>query len=435
MAERLIIQLLAETLVNDELGEQGEEVLVDTDSDEFVEPSHITRRFRWGFVDELSNWHAVSHEGSDQDMLQALEFQSKPATLLMPGARVVTLPVAYSKKEARHFLKLLPYQVEDDILGSVDDLFFAVGNRETEVVTAGYVDEQWLSELLSWFQQHDIIVERCIADYQCLHTEGDEQIIWFTDGYVWGHRVSGLGFSVAQALSQPFLSDLLVNQQDIENPWQVKVYVEDAEAKEIVETHILPPVDYEVVIGQPPLDFEQSCQLNFCRGRFGKKLPIDKWWQEAKSMVVLSAAAVVVFFIATFTDIYMLKQQRSANQQALLETYRTVVPRGPATDPIRRLKSMVGRGGGQITEENSQSVFLLSKVAPVLDQLKITLTTLNYSNKEQALRININANSFNGIEQFRQQLDSQGLQAELQSSGAAKEGFQGRLRISIKGGV
>lgn len=427
MAEKLVIQLLEEVTekVFDQELEQNNAELED------VGAVTVTRQFRWGFIDELSSWPADSHTGSEDDLLMSLSHQAQPALLLLPGDKVVSLPVAYNKKEARHFLKLLPYQVEDDVIGSVDELHFAVStNKESDVVSVAYTQGSWVAALLEWMNANNIQVESCIANYQSLHASDDELLIWFHDGQVLGHRSNGLGFSVAQSFSQAFLKDLLQNQQDMEAPWSVRVYVDDAETQEIIESHIMPPVEYSVVIGPPPLSFTQANQLNFCTGKFGKKLPLDKWWKEAKPIALLAAAAVAVFFVASFADIYLMKKQRAVYQEEILSAFRTVVPRGAATDPVKRLKSMLGSTSN--ARESSQVVYLLSKVAPALDQLKINLTTLNYSNREQALRINIKANTFNGVEQFRQQLDQQGVNAELQSSSAVGEGFQARLKIALK---
>ena len=192
-------------------------------------------------------------------------------------------------------------------------------------------------------------------------------------------------------------------------------------------------MDYEIVIAQPPLAFVQDNHLNFCSGKYGKKLPLERWWQEIKPIAILAAVATAIFFLTTFADIYLLKQQKAEYQADMLAAYREVIPRGPATDPVRRLKAKLGTSAS--LTQSSQSVYLLSKVAPVLDELDITLTTLKYSGREQALRININAASFNGIEQFRQKVEQQGIKAELQSSNAGKEGFQARLRIALRGGT
>jgi type II secretory pathway component PulL len=88
-------------------------------------------------------------------------------------------------------------------------------------------------------------------------------------------------------------------------------------------------------------------------------------------------------------------------------------------------------GSSEQDKESSRSIYLLSKIAPVLTRLNIDLTTVNYSNREQILRINIKANSFSGVEQLRQALGERGVAAELQSSNATDNGFQARLKISM----
>jgi general secretion pathway protein L len=426
VAEKLVIELLEEVV------EKVFDEAVEQDNAGLEESSTVTRQFRWGFIDELSNWPAGSQLGSEDDLLMTLSNKIQPALLLVPGDKVVSLPLAYNKKEARHFLKLLPYQIEEDVLGSVEDLHFAVSaDKDSEVISVAYAQRDWISSLIGWMSVNNIQVEACIANFQILHASDDELLIWFVDGQVLGHRPNGLGFSIAQSFSQAFLKDLLQNQQETGSAWSVRVYVDDAETQEIIESHIMPPVEYSVVIGSPPLSFTQSNQLNFCTGKFGKKLPLENWWKEAKPVAIVAAVAVAVFFVASFTDIYLMKQQRAGYQEEMLSIYRTVVPRGPSSDTVTRLKRMLGSTTS--AGKPSQVVYLLSKVAPVLDQLKINLTTLNYSNREQSLRINIKADSFNGVEQFRQSLDQQGVKAELQSSSASGDGFQARLKIVLKG--
>ena len=246
--ETLVVQLIGETVLDDE---------------------SIERQFRWGFVDDLSDWLADSHSGDSAAFLSAMAGKTQPVTLLIPGHKVITTPVAYDKKAARHFRQLLPYQVEDDAISDVETLHFAVGQKEAEVVSVAYVDDEWFAQLLSWFEEQQIAIDACFADFQALQAMGDELVLWFTEGYLWGHRANGLGFSVAHDLSQSLLKDLLVNQQDEEYPWQVKVYVADNETRQIIDSHIMPPVDYDVIIGEPPMDFTQNNQLNFLAGPRG----------------------------------------------------------------------------------------------------------------------------------------------------------------------
>lgn len=409
MSEQLIIQLLSETP---------------------VEGGEPERYFRWGFADELSNWSAESHEGNSESLLAALKGNRRPVVLLVPGYQVVTSLLPYNSKEAKHFLKLLPYELEDDVLSNVEDLHFSVGAKSDETIAVAYVDGVWFSDLMHWCERVGIVVEKAMADFQCLQAIGNECTLWFNGDYLWGHRANGLGFSVAQHLSPALLKDLLVNQQDPEYPWAVNVYVPDNETKELVESHVMPPVDYHITVGDPLLDFKQSNAMNFATGVFGQKLPVDEWWQQARTVVGLAAVAFVLFIGVTVADVLSLQNQRQQNQELLVQSFRSVIPTGPTEGAVRRLQARLN-ASSVASDEPSNSVYLLSKIAPIMSNLSIDLDTLNYSNRDQALRVNVKAQSFNNIEQLRQQLDGQGVQAELQSSNAVDDGFQARLLIKL----
>ncbi len=410
MANKIVIQLLKERV--DESGD-------------------TLREFRWSDLAHAQHWPSGAQQGDGDALLEAVS-AGQSVLLLIPGAKLVSVSVPYSKKEARHFLSLLPYQIEDDVLGDVDDLHFAVSaNKESDVVSAAYTDLSWLESLVGWLSNHDLAVETCIPDFQCMDVAANELVLWFSEGNVLGHRGNGLGFSISHSLAKPFLKDLLQNQQDLENPWLITVYVDDAATQEYVQANVLPVVEHDCVVGRPTINFSQSNQLNFSNGKLGKKLPVSRWWDESKAIVGLAVAATIVFFVASFTDIYFLQKEQAKIQNDIVKDFREVVPTGSVSVPVRRLKAMLGSSGQD--EQSSQSIYLLSKIAPELIKLKIELSTLNYSNREQILRINVRADSFNGVEQLRQALDKQDVSAELQSSNATDNGFQARLKITMKG--
>jgi general secretion pathway protein L len=388
----------------------------------------IFREFCWADIANSQQWPRAAQRGDGNELLAAVDSQS--VLLLIPGSQLVSFSVPYRKKEARYFIKSLPYQIEDDVLGDVDALHFAVSSdKESATVCAAYTNLTWLHSVVEWLSNNGLIVESCIPDFQCLAASTNELVLWFNEGYVWGHRGNGLGFSIVDPLAKLFLKDLLKDQKNLEEPWVIKVYVEDAATADNVKKNIMPSVNYDCIVGGPLINFQQDNQLNFSRGSLGEKLPVTAWWGEVKALVTLAAAALAIFFVANFADIYWLQKEQVHIQNEIVESFRQVVPSGSASVPVRRLNAMLG--SSEQDKESSRSIYLLSKIAPVLTRLNIDLTTVNYSNREQVLRINIKANSFSGVEQLRQALGERGVAAELQSSNATDNGFQARLKISM----
>ena len=173
MTKKLIIELLEEKRepVFDESIELTNNKQASIDNSEAKATANIvvTRSFRWAWIDELGNWPTTAEIGSEDDLLMSLSNQPQSALLLVPGSKVVTKSMPFHKKEARHFAKLLPYQIEDDVIGSVDDLHFAI-KREPKSSSAiiAYTNAAWLFDLLEWARNHDIVVETCLANFQLI---------------------------------------------------------------------------------------------------------------------------------------------------------------------------------------------------------------------------------------------------------------------------
>jgi general secretion pathway protein L len=388
----------------------------------------IIREFRWGDMSDTQYMSSDFHSGDGDALLAAVEPQA--VMLLIPGQKVVSISLPYNKKEERYLLSLLPYQIEDDVLGDVNDLHFTVSNnKESDVVCAAYTDLAWLRSVIDWLSSNGLIVENCIADFQCLDVANSDFVIWFNEGQVWGHRVNGLGFNIDDSIAKLFLKDLFQSKQDDEFQKSISVYINDPETQKNIQENILPITAYDFFVGAPSFNFRQNNHLDFVRGKLSKKLPIKQWWGEAKALSSLAVAALVIFFITSFIDIYYLQQKQANVQDEIVDNFRKVVPSGSASVPVRRLKAMLISGDSY--QQSSQATYLLSKMAPALEKLNIDLTSLNYSNREQVLRLNIKISAFSVVEQLRQNLEKQGVIAELQNSNATDDGFQARLRVSL----
>ena len=388
----------------------------------------IIREFRWGDISDTQYMSSDFLSGDGDALLAAVEPQA--VMLLIPGQKVVSISLPYNKKEERYLLSLLPYQIEDDVLGDVNDLHFTVSNnKDSDAVCAAYTDLAWLQSVIDWLSYNGLIVENCIADFQCLDVANSDFVIWFNEGQVWGHRVNGLGFNIDDSIAKLFLKDLFQNKQDDEVQESISVYIIDPETQKNVQENILPLKAYDFFVGAPSFNFHQDNHLDFIRGKLSKKLPIKQWWGEAKALSSLAAAALVVFFVTSFIDIYYLQQKQANVQDEIIENFREVVPSGSTSVPVRRLKAMLISGDSY--QQSSQATYLLSKIAPALEKLSIDLTSLNYSNREQVLRLNIKVSAFSVVEQLRQNLEKQGVIAQLQNSNATDDGYQARLSVSL----
>lgn len=380
--------------------------------------------------------------GSADELVEAMPALGDPVVLIIPGEKIVTQKMFYNEKEKRHFAKMLPYELEDNVVEDIDDLHFAVGKKQASSASTAYINREWFEERLQFFADLDITLNYCIADFQQMDAKAEEIIFWFSGKRLLVHSSDGVGFSSEGEMATMLLQSMLSHIDDAEiETTKYSIYITDSSSaeydqpsRESIERifHTLTPAaTLSFHTRPPPRSLENSMAINLCSGSYAKKTPVSQQVKEFKWVGLLSVVAIMAFVSINFADIYALSLKNKQQKVLTEETFRRVIPRGVVNDPVRQLTRKLGQSATS-SGEPSQAVYLLSNVAPVIQALGVDLSTINYSNKEKSLRINVQADSFNQVEKIRTDINAKGLLAELLSSNAIDDKFQARLRIRLE---
>lgn len=81
--------------------------------------------------------------------------------LILPGERVGTRLLEFSEKEKKHLRSLMPYQLEDEVIGDVEDMHFALSPAANGKVTLAYTDKAWLQAVFAELAALGLEVTRC----------------------------------------------------------------------------------------------------------------------------------------------------------------------------------------------------------------------------------------------------------------------------------
>lgn len=428
----------------------------DASSDMSAEPSvsldtvaanpFSTAHFRWLVTEDVVDL-AHAQYGTSDDLLAWLSSVSHPIVFIVPGEKVVARHVSYHEREKRHFAKMLPYSVEESVVDDVDNLHFVVGEKTDGQATIAYIDKQWFAQALDFFEDNQVPVSRSVIDFQCLQRTDNETIVWFDGERLLSHSATGIGFSTRDQLAEYFLSDLLststANAETITSSDDAgeanivyKVYVLDKQAaanpvsvEQVTRTfHTLAPeATSEFYTQAPILSIHNPQMINLCSGEFAPKKQSSSRGISWRIAAVLGVIAVMLFFASNGLSIFLTQKKMDQQEQAIEALVRQVIPEGVVRDPIRSLTNLLTDLGSG--EQASDVVLLLSQVAPVVQSLDVELLTINYKHKEKTLRLSVQANTFNVVEQLREKIEVTGLSAELLSSNAIDNTFQARLRI------
>ncbi|MGM8225390.1 type II secretion system protein GspL [Cellvibrio sp. ARAG 10.3] len=404
--------------------------------------------YRWCWLD--ASGRALTDTAGSGD-LQALEASlgagTHQAWLIVPGTKVITRELEYNEKEKKHLRNLLPFQLEDTVIGDVDRFHFALGPLNNGRVCVAYIEKAWLEQVFEQLKNIAVEVTHCWSAPLALPlvsatvpAEGAELTAESTDhwtlqiheGVVMVRYTEHLGFSVDVPHARLALQMLLTAQERVDQLPQLTLRA--VNERDLVDLReLLPPSLSEQVISEVLVDFWQfdysDSSIDLCQGDFSQRLPIERWWRNWRSVAALAAVSLGVYIGVLLYHIHVLKDENLEIRRQIESVYRTVVPQGALVDAEKQLTGMAR--GLQPTGQSASAMELISQVLPPLSgNDSIILRSIQYSADTSEINLNLQANAFNSIEQVRTNIEQKGLKAELLSSSAQGEIFSARLKIS-----
>ena len=142
----------------------------------------------------------------------------------------------------------------------------------------------------------------------------------------------------------------------------------------------------------------------------------------------LAVAAVVLQLLGSLMQVSQLESENLNLQQAVEARYRAVNPKGRLQDAEKQLSNQLaelsGKGSGPAFVE------VLQHLGGVLSaQGGIELESLNFSDRNGDVRLNLRAANYEAVDRLRGGLEQKGLEAVLQNSSAQGSGVRARLLI------
>ena len=106
--------------------------------------AHYGGTFTWlrrreGLPDELGN-------GSISDLSEQFGGGNINARLIVGGPQVVVRRLQYAEAEKRHLRRLMPFQLEEEVIGDISQFHFALGAASDGEVSLAYTEKARLND-------------------------------------------------------------------------------------------------------------------------------------------------------------------------------------------------------------------------------------------------------------------------------------------------
>ena len=348
--------------------------------------------------------------GSDQLVTLADRAGRRPISALVPTSDILLKWVELPPKAGRKAIAAIPFMLEEDISGDINQQFFALGPKHANKQAVAIVNKTTLNEWLSIIQDAGLTCERLLPDVLALPRADDK------------------AWSLLQLGEQ-----LLVRQDEWaglqgEKKWLIQAVSHHARQQVKNEGEPLDICDYSgidlggidnITLSDVPLELPmkvlaegaQSNPFNLLQGEYKVSNKAGSQWKKWRVAAVLAIIALCTSLIDKG-----LKQQQLADELAMLKTqtdteYKRAFPKAGAyrdlkTTMTRQMKSLEQGGGGV------SMLVMLSQLEGAFSDSQVKPQTMRFDSKRTELRLQVVASNFDALDKFKRQAEAQGFEVD-----------------------
>jgi general secretion pathway protein L len=391
----------------------------------------------------VEQWHVeclVTDEQGDTGQVKQSQFaelknelKNVKLVLIIPAEQVLLLPsVMLPGKNLARIKQALPFALEDQVIGDIDEQYFVLGPRLSEQQYAvAVVEKAYLENLLDRLRSLQVYPDVVLPESLLipLH-EGKKTVVEDGDRVI--VRTSKFhGFACDKENLQFMLNSLAEgNAETVES---VMVYGSQAGIAGELSGYQCEqqPVPNKLI---SLLYHDTGTGLNLLPARYVRREKFDKKlrpWLPAAAMLLIW---LVVQLTVQVYDFVRLKKQDLVLQQSLEKIYRQTFPGARKIVNVevqmrQRLEELRKRSG----KTESGFTEMLARSAPVLQQTPgLILNALRY--QQGQMDIELEVRDLNSLEQLKEKLIKTGnWQVEIQSASSSENKVQGRIQVRSTG--
>ena len=369
--------------------------------------------------------------------------------VLVPAVRVLRTRVNVPVKGASKIAQALPFALEDLMAEDVEELHFVAGGRfADEQVAVAVVRREWMDAWQAQLSAAGIAPQALYADSDgvldiagtsTLILEQQHAVLRDPSGDPVVSELESLDGLLELWLAQPRAAgpegvvpprNLQVYDATVDG-LPNKVWEDLQERVESLEVRRLP----DGALLRLAAAIVTNPGVNLLQGDYARRNTAGSYWPRWRLAAGLVAALAATVVAATGADAWRLKRESAALQAEINEAAAFTFPGVSGNGDLRELVNTKLQGGDSAAASAAARAFLetLQTVAVAVTKTgNATIEGINY--RGGVLELQVRAPSADSLDTIRKFVVEAGnLKAEIQSSNAAGDEIQGRIRISGSG--
>ena len=344
----------------------------------------------------LSNAAALSELAGHAANAKVIAFAASQAIAF----HQVSLPT----KANRKLLSAIPYMLEDELVGDLNEQFFAFGKNYGLEQEVAVVSQSQMTTWLSWLQTADLVCEYLYPDVLCLPWEANQVSILGLEPDILCRSGEFSGVQGNAAFIRWLCKDKLSESQHV-----LALSELDSEITECF-------AQYSEQLAQLPLlvmleQAEQAPPLNLFQQVFSQRKKSHNHWQNWRLAAGLAGLALVVNLIAKHVELNDIEAQRAqiktqieANiKQGFGNIGKVVSPRRVLPRELQKLE----QGAGGIS-----MLVMLNQLSQAFVSSGVTPQSLRFDATRSEIRMQSQAKNFEALEKFRREAQALGFDVD-----------------------
>lgn len=357
-----------------------------------------------------------------------------PAVFLVPAQELLLTRVQLPVRNRSRLRRAVPYALEEQLAEDVDQLHFALADRDgdgQQGTPVAVVSREQMNAWLEAARDSGMLIRGLIPDVLALPRQSDRWSLAIEPHGALLRRGRTTGMAIDSGNIEAVLQRLIAASDPLPEGLDIYEPADGPAAPEGV-SGMLPDVrrhSYQGELGWLSPEVVDDLPLDLCQGDYAVDQGRESTWHRWRPAAAVAAAVLVLQLGLDSLDLVRLSSRNQALEERRREVFRQTFPEvdrivdmpTQARQKLSELRSQAGEGGGDLLE-------ILAAFGTALeDSANIRLNGINYQGS--GVELQVLADELGQLETVQSRVDESGMTLKIQSVNNQPQGVEARLQI------
>ncbi len=323
---------------------------------------------------------------------------------LVPTSEVSLRTVTLPAKASRKVLAAIPYMLEEEISGEIDDQFFALGQKQADQQQVAIVEKTRIEQWLQVMKGAELHCSKLVPDILALPQTDEQWSILELGNQLLLRQDEWKGMQGESDWMLPTVSHFVSQQED---ELTIASYSE-IELPEF-DNVIIAPQQLEMpmqVLAKEAL----TSSFNLLQGDYKPKKEASGAWRKWRVAAILAGIAVTASLVDKAVTLNQLKNEEAQVWTDIQQTFKATFPEvrrvtKATIQPMMRqkMKELEDRSGG-----STSMLVMLSQLSDAFAQSQVKPQSMRFNSERAEIRLQAVGSSFDALQKFSQAAEQAG---------------------------